>query len=262
MSELHRVGVLLLTQATQPSSVEDALLRDDIVNYQPAPSSTPGQNSTNIADLESGIRCFHKPISGVKVRLARVYGHEPISVGLNECAAWRLAQFLGSPYDELVPTTVLRFHEVGAGLVALYVGADGWGSLADKQPGKSLDPSPLGIQSLNDPAAFFDALIAQQDRHMGQYRWDASSQRLGLIDHGFAFAREHDLLNASVFLEQRHAKGRSALDEEEMMALERLEASELVGLQDILDSSQANALGKRVSQMRARGELVEPGEWC
>jgi hypothetical protein len=262
MPERNRVGVLLLAQATRPGPTEDLLLRDDIVNYFPAPATNPGQNSTNIADLSSGVRCFHKPIGGVNVQLANAFGHDPISVGLNECAAWRLARFFGPPYDELVPTTVLRFHEVKAGIGVLYVGADGWGSLADEQPGKALDPAPAKIPSSNDPAAFFDALIAQQDRHWGQYRWDASSQRLGLIDHGFAFAREENPLNASVFLEQRHAEGRAALDNGEVAALERLETNGFIGLGEVLDAKQATALENRASEMRARGELVKPGEWC
>jgi hypothetical protein len=37
------------------------------------------------------------------------------------------------------------------------------------------------------PAAFFDSLIAQQDRQPGNWRWD--DNRLTLIDHGYAFAR-------------------------------------------------------------------------
>lgn len=104
-------------------------------------------------------------------------------------------------------------------------------------------------------------MIAQQDRHWGQYRWDANSRRLGLIDHGFAFARGRDLLNASVFLEKRHAEGRGALDKDEIAALERLETSGFIGLGEILDPSQASALENRIREMGASGELVKPGEW-
>lgn len=261
MPPSDRVGALLLTQATRPDPIEDRLLRDDVVNYFPAPATTPGANSTNIADLSSGIRCFHKPISGVDVRLAGLYGHEPISVSLNECAAWRLARVLGSPYDELVPTTILRFHEGKAGLGPLYVTADGWGSLADEQPGEALNIEPTTIPSSCDPAAFFDALIAQQDRHGGQFRWDAGVRRLGLIDHGFAFASEGDRLNASVFLEARHAAGRAALSDEERVALEDLQAKGFLGLGEILESDQATSLQNRVGLMLAKGELIQPGEW-
>jgi hypothetical protein len=262
MPPSNRVGAPLLTQATRPEPTEDRLLRDDVVNYFPAPATTPGMNSTNIANLSSGIRCFHKPISGVDVRLAGLYGHEPISVSLNECVAWRLARFLGSPYDELVPTTVLRFHEGKAGLGALYVAADGWGSLADEQRGEALNIEPTTIASCCDPAAFFDALIAQQDRHGGQFRWDVGLQRLGLIDHGFAFVSEGDRLNASVFLEVRHADGRAALSDEEKAALEALQAKGFLGLGEILEQDQAKSLQNRVAAMLAKGELIQPGEWC
>lgn len=93
MPERNRVGVLLLSQATQPDQTEDLLLRDDIVNYFPAPATTPGQNSTNIADLRSGVRCFHKPIGGVNVQLAKRFGHDPISVGLARLSTRHRRQF-------------------------------------------------------------------------------------------------------------------------------------------------------------------------
>jgi hypothetical protein len=262
MPELRRIGVLLLTQATQPNPLEDLLLRDEIRDYRPAPSSTPHQNSTNIAELRSGARSFHKPLRGVKGKLARRYGHDRLTVGLNECAAWRLAQSLGPPYDELVPTTVLRFHKVDAATRLLYLEIDdGWGSLSSEQPGNSLDPSPLQDPAVNDPAAFFDALIAQQDRHHAQYHWDPVTKRLGLIDHGFAFARRNDPLNASVFLEQRHAEGRAALEVPELAALQAIEEADLVGLRDILDPDQGDALASRIQRMRSSGELIEPSDW-
>ena len=51
-------------------------------------------------------------------------------------------------------------------------------------------------------AAFFDSLIGQQDRHRGNYRWDATNEKLGLIDRGFAFAHAPDqYFNRSVFVE-------------------------------------------------------------
>jgi hypothetical protein len=260
--ELRRIGVLLLTQATQPNPLEDLLLRDDIGNYRPAPSSTPHENSTNIADLRSGDRSFHKPLRGVKGTLAKRYGHDRLTVALNECAAWRLARSLGPPYDELVPTTVLRFHEVDAATRLLYLEIDdGWGSLSSEQQGNSLDPSPLQDPAVNDPAAFFDALIAQQDRHLAQYHWDPAIKRLGLIDHGFAFARPEDILNASVFLEQRRAEGRAVLEAPELAALEAIEEADLVGLRDILDPDQGDALASRIARMRSSGELIEPGDW-
>jgi hypothetical protein len=262
MPDIRRVGVLLLSQATRPAPIEDSLLRDDVVAYRPA-LSTPGANSTNIADLASGLRSFHKPLAGVDAGLAQQYGHDVLSVGLNECAAWRLARFLGSPYAELVPATVLRWHDADVATKAVYPNlVDGWGSLSSEQFGRPLDPTPLSIPSVNDPAGFFDALIAQQDRHVAQYRWDAAAGRLGLIDHGFAFARPGDPLNDSVFLFQRHSDGRDRLEQSEKDALDAIAGSRnLGGVGEILGADQVQALADRIARMRATGMLLSPGSW-
>jgi hypothetical protein len=254
--------MLLLIQGTRPDRMEDRFLRENLVSYRPAPSTTPNQNSVNIGDLDSGLRAFHKPLRGVKLELAAVYGHEAVGVGLNECAAWRLARFLGAPYDEMVPVTVMRYHEANSAVKLQYPWiADGWGSFASEKPGTSLDPTPLSIPALTDAAAFFDALIAQQDRHLAQYRWDQEDGLLGLIDHGFAFARPGDPFNDSVFVRQRHAEGREKLDQLEQEALERVEKADLIGLEDILDPKQISALEGRIRRMRQGGELLAPGDW-
>jgi len=260
--ELRRIGVLLLTQATSPHPLEDRLLRNDVAAYYPAPSTYENLNSTNVADLASGVRAFHKPLLGVNGDQAKRYGHDSLTVAINECAAWRLARFLGSPYDSLVPTTVLRFHPADDASRLRYPRiVDGWGSLASEQPGRSADPAPLDDPGLTDPAAFFDALIAQQDRHIAQYRWDAAARRLGLIDHGFAFARPGDPLNASVFLDRRHGAGGAALQPSERAALQKLEREDLIGLRDILEPGQADALAARVERMLSSGRVIEAGDW-
>jgi hypothetical protein len=262
MPDRRNIGALLLTQGTRPDLVEDRLLREDLVRYRPAPSTTPNQNSVNISDLGSGLRAFHKPLRGVKLELASIYGHEAVGVSLNECAAWRVARFLGAPYDEMVPVTVLRYHEADSATTLQYPWiADGWGSFASEKPGISLDPTPFATPDLNDAAAFFDALIAQQDRHLAQYRWEQEGGLLGLIDHGFAFARPGDPFNDSLFVRQRHAEGREQLDELEQESLERVERADLVGLRDILDPGQADAFEDRIKRMRRNGRLPAPGEW-
>ena len=63
------------------------------------------------------------------------------------------------------------------------------------------------------PAAFFDSLIAQQDRHDGNWRWDG--ERLTLIDHGYAFALPRAILNYSDFVVARHRHGAASLLAEE-----------------------------------------------
>jgi hypothetical protein len=74
-----------------------------------------------------------------------------------------------------------------------YAGEDGALSLqASGWPG---DPAPTQNPTWCLPAAFFDSLIAQQDRHSGNWRWDGN--RLTLIDHGYAFALPGLILNHS-----------------------------------------------------------------
>lgn len=262
MTQFERIGMLLLTQGTRPEPVEDELLRGDVTAYRPAPSTTLHQNSTNIVDLAGGLRAFHKPVRGVNGELGAVYGHDPSAMSVNECAAWRLARFLGAPYNRMVPVTVLRYHEAASPVRLQYPQiSDGWGSLASEQPGVSLDPEPMEIASVNDSAAFFDALIAQQDRHGAQYRWEASLKHLGLIDHGFSFARPGDVLNESVFVRRRHLEGREKLDKGELDALARIESAYLIGLRDVLHPDQSAALGERIKRMRKSGEVLAPGEW-
>jgi hypothetical protein len=100
------------------------------------------------------------------------------------------------------------------------------------------------------------------DRHLAQYRWDPGSRRLGLIDHGFAFARPGDILNQSVFLARRHADGRAELQQDERAALDLIARTQhLAGLGLILKTDQANALAARIERMRTSGTLIRPGDW-
>jgi hypothetical protein len=112
-------------------------------------------------------------------------------------------------------------------------------------------------------ASFFDSLIAQQDRHRGNYRWDAANEKLGLIDHGFAFAdRSDQYFNQSVFVAWRWETGRAALTHSEREALEGLLASgDLHGLARFLLPEEADALASRAERMLERGTILELGEF-
>jgi hypothetical protein len=203
-----------------------------------AVTSTPGLSSVYHIRLDSGLEAFHKPFAGVLAANAAVYDQTPDDVPMNECAAWLLARELGPPFDALVPTSVLR--AINGQL----------GSLCSRQYGVPHDTAPLADQALVLSAGFFDALIAQQDRHLGNFRWDAGRNALGLIDHGYAFARPGDLFHASAFLIVRHTRGWSKLVASEITLLQRLIASgDLVGLQGVLPSDRAAALEARVSEM-------------
>jgi hypothetical protein len=110
------------------------------------------------------------------------------------------------------------------------------------------------------PAAFFDALVAQQDRHAGNWRWDG--ERLALIDHGYAFARPGDILNHSELVAARHSHGAGALLAEERQALTRLFGDPaLLGMTSFLEPERARALADRAQLMLTRDEVLRLGEF-
>lgn len=198
-----------------------------------------------------GLEAFHKPFSGIVVATAWNFGHDPDDVPLHECAAWRLARSIGGPVEELVAPCVLR--------------------TINNEPG-SLSARRWGLAQLFDPftaapdqcraAAFFDSLIAQQDRHLGNYRWESAEQSLGLIDHGFAFALPGHFHNASVFVEHRWATGDEALNAWERASLAQLEASpSLHGLEGLLDDARAQRVRQRAQEMLSSDAILAAGAW-
>lgn len=133
-------------------------------------------------------RAYFKPTGGVSTSTASAYQqHSVIDVGLHEIVAWRLALALGPPWKEMVPPavwwvlpSVTDIRDTGP----LVLGLPGSASLA---------PPGSGFDQLVSDAAFFDALIGAQDRHHENLRSDpAPPPLLGLIDHGFTFARAGD----------------------------------------------------------------------
>lgn len=214
----------------------------------PAPTSTPGVNATKRLLLASGHVVFHKPFSGVHVANALAYGQTDETPPLHEAVGWRLAAALGQPWQELVAPCVLRD----------YAGEDG--SLSLQAPGWPGDAAPTLNPSWCLPAAFLDALIAQQDRHPGNWRWDGN--RLSLIDHGYVFALPGQILNHSDLLAARHSHGAAELLEQERDALDRLLGdSDLLGMASFLLPDRAQALADRARRMALRGEVLRPGEF-
>lgn len=229
------------------STVEREMLDWD---YQgpPAPTTSPGVNATKQLRLANGWVVFHKPFNGVRVDVAVAYGQSDETPPLHEAVAWRLAFALGSPWSELVVPCVLREHD----------GQDG--SLSLQAPGWPGDPAPTENPTWCLPAAFWDSLVAQQDRHSGNWRWDG--QRLSLIDHGYAFALPGDILNHTKLVKARHDGGAAPLVAEERQALDRLlGGADLLGIADLLTDDRAQALRDRAGRMRARDEILGPGEF-
>jgi hypothetical protein len=245
-----RVSNLQSRQGT--TTVERALINGQELYYAPHGTPNPGVNSTFSAALD-GVRvaCFHKTFSGQDPAIAAAYGQSVDTPPIHECAAWQLAKALGTPYDQLVPTCVFRKL------------SGGYGSLALGIDGQPADPTPLTAgHPAGAAAAFFDSLVGQQDRHVRNFRWNAASSRLWLIDNGYAFARPHDLLNASVFVTARWNRQAQSRTGPERLALEGLLASpDLHGLGGILESPRADCLRSRAERMLARGEITKAGDF-
>ncbi len=110
MTLRERLGITLLYQQEQPSSIEDELLRADVVSIRAAAASTNHQGSSRVnkVALASRRTCFHKPAAGVDEGQARMFGHEPFGVLINESAAWMVARALGPPFSDWIPTTMIR----------------------------------------------------------------------------------------------------------------------------------------------------------
>jgi hypothetical protein len=145
---------------------------------------------------------------------------------------------MGDPWRQLLPTAVLRVidHNGGAlindklGRVDSAVFTEAAGQVAG--------------------AAFWDALIGNQDRNMRNFRYDSMHKRLGLIDHGFVFARPADPINrSSYFLAERRRQGVVTISPREQEALDELLASDLHGLREFLAADRANALEARAQRM-------------
>jgi hypothetical protein len=228
-------------------AIEQRMLGETFVG-PPAPTSSPGVNATKRLALSGGSIVFHKPFSGVHVANALAYGQTNETPPLHDAVAWRLAATLGEPWRGLVSPCVLRDYASEDGSMSLQ--APGW-------PG---DLAPTLNPTWCLPSAFFDSLIAQQDRHAGNWRWDGS--RLTLIDHGYAFARPGDILNHTDLLAARHRHRAAALLAEERQALERLLSdSGLLGIASLLTEDRTQALRERARQMLARDEVLRPGEF-
>jgi hypothetical protein len=245
-----RVANLIGAQGGTPD--EDAMLNGGLLYYAPHGTANFGVNSTYAAGIDGvPVRCFHKCFAGVDAAVAHRYGQSPDTPPMNECSGWLLAKALGWPYNLLVPSCVLR--ELNGDRGSLCMGIEG-------KPG---DPAPLaGGHPQGLAAAFFDSLIAQQDRHAENYRWEVAISRLHLIDQGYAFARPGDTCNSSVFVDMRWRSGQAALTAEERISLDALIASaNLFDLAAILEAPRADCLAVRAQEMLRRGEILQVGEF-
>lgn len=208
-----------------------------------------GVNTTTRVELDNGAVGYHKPFDGSDVDCGMFYGQDrAYEQGMHEVAAWRLAERLGHPYDQIVPPVVVR--EIDGEL----------GSFALERPGRNgMAGRAMGDLPEASAAAFFDSLIGQQDRHAGNYL--VAGDRVTLIDHGLSFATSGDYCNQSRFVVAR-LESAPTLSYDETVALDRLLGSpDLLGLAEILSPRRAEALRHRAERMRQAGRILGPGDY-
>jgi hypothetical protein len=206
-----------------------------------------GTNDTVAVTLSTGAVGFHKSFRGASISVARAYQQDGYQQPLHEVAAWRVAATLGAPWIEIVTPTVIRTINNEPG------------SFAGMMTGYEGETSP---HYLRHAAALFDALIGQQDRHSGNYLTNGING-LGLIDHGYAFARPGDSCNFSEFVADRHSGGRTAdLTEHERSALNRLlHSPRLADVEGIIQPDRVAALGQRAGRMLQENRIVATGDY-
>lgn len=206
-----------------------------------------GSNETSRVVLDNGMVGFHKPFDGVDDSTAGFYGHDSPQQQIHEVAAWLVAREMGEPWKQLVPPVILR--EVGGRL----------GSFAMERGGVGRrHPDEVEVSDRH-AAAFFDALIGQQDRHPNNYL--VAGDRVSLIDHGYSFARGGDFLNHSFFQSSRCADPSALLLKgSEVDALDRFLASaDSWGLEGVLEPERLEAMRWRASEMRTTGRILPAG---
>jgi hypothetical protein len=212
--------------------------------------------------LDSGHLCIFKPADGLLEAAANglylgkqalvQYDHTPVSTTISECAAWQLAKQLGSPWSDLVVPTVMKFpphpetHVPTIGAASVFRGGN---------VGKRgfYDAVPDQVSA----AAFFDALIGQQDRNKGNVLWYEERQVIYLIDHSFSFARAGANHGASDLVQWRWGHASRGLTNAEVDAVAKLlESTDLLTLRRFLDAEGADALEARARRMRETGEMI------
>lgn len=220
-----------------------------------APASTVVESHTNEAlrlSFADGTRGWFKPIDGIASKAAWAYGQSPGSSVAAERLAWEVAFFLGPPYDRLVAPVVLREVDIG--------GESRFGVVSAHCPGDTrVSLNEISLHSPEDIAAagFFDALIANQDRHSRNYLWHEATAQLALIDHGLSFPEATGMRRAQVFIEWRHDSDRSVTSTERE-ALERILDSEFMAPDLLLDKHRATQLAFRAQRMIETGRVIGP----
>lgn len=237
-----------LQELAGSTPIEDQLLHEAAIDVTPNATHDPGSMTTWLVTLESRREAIFKKLGNVKVEQARLYSHDRVEANVHEVVAWRLAHVMGDPWDQLLPTAVLRT-----------LGDIGPGVLCNRREGSPNRAVFYNAKTQAAAAAFWDCLVGQQDRHANQFRFDADKNRLALIDHAFAFARPGDRCHASMFLRRRKSAHEDRLTSGERAVLENLLGDDLHGLRGILAIDRADAVEARAKRMLDTDRLLLPG---
>lgn len=108
-------------------------------------------------------------------------------------------------------------------------------------------------------AGFFDALIGNQDRHAGQFRFDENTGALGLLDHGFSFPTEGALTRGAYFQAFRRQEHPRVTEHEHEALARLLDSHDLFGIAAVLERDRAERLRWRAQRMFDLGVVLLKG---
>lgn len=244
----ERVRLLRALQGDHPG--ERGLLEGTVLAYDRWQTEASGGTFLVVYDNHS--EAFHKRHDQLSSVNAHNFGHSLDTPPLHECAAWHFAKALGARYERLLPATVYMKLD------------DEWGSVARRLPGAKpgtrayLDAD--GKEQVND-AGFYDLLIGQQDRHLGNFMWDPATRRLGLFDHGFCFPATRDpqdRIRSAQLIDQRRQKA-VKITADELALMERiLNSGDLLGIEPLLEPARAAAMKHRIHRLPTQKPQIIP----
>jgi hypothetical protein len=110
-------------------------------------------------------------------------------------------------------------------------------------------------------AGFFDALIGNQDRHVGQFRYHEPNRVLGLLDHGFSFPVEGAYCRGAYFQQFRRREHVRVTDKEREALTRLIDDPELFGLAGVLEPDRAERLRWRAQRMLDLGVVLLNGSY-
>lgn len=257
MTAQDQVDALLAFQGDHAD--EDELIAAGVVEVRAYRGATDHISDVYEVELESGRCAYFKPTNGPyaqrtpALRAMASYGHTLMSMTISECAAWQLARRLGPSWEGLVVPTVLRFLAVPGGGREV-------GSLSLAQPGRDRQRSFFAaVPDQVSSGAFYDTLVGQQDRNLGNVLWHEEARRIHLIDHAFTFGLPGRPTGEVALSVWRWRYGSRDLAGAEVRTLHDLVESDLHGLGSFVEPARAAALKRRAERMLGTRRVLQPG---